>query len=170
MDNSVQNLLTVFIQSNTLNFLVVLAFLIWVISKINIGRKLEHLKNQIKSYVNESEQEKQAADERLSDIKEKVQKLPEEIKNIEKSAKNSIDNLVLKSKENFEEKARDIDNNVKRIMDLETKKFKSKLTAILSEASIDLARDNALKQLENNREMHDKYIYEAIDEIDGTIL
>ena len=165
MDNSVQNLLTVFIQSNTLNFLVVLAFLIWVISKINIGGKLEHLKNQIKSYVNESEQEKQAADERLSDIKEKVQKLPEEIKNIEKSAKSSIDNLVLKSKENFEEKARDIDNNVKRIMDLETKKFKSKLTAILSEASIDLARDNALKQLENNREMHDKYIYEAIDEI-----
>ena len=106
----------------------------------------------------------------MSDIKEKVQKLPEEINNIEKSAKNSIDNLVLKSKENFEEKARDIDNNVKRIMDLETKKFKSKLTAILSEASIELARDNALKQLEKNREMHDKYIYEAIDEIDGTIL
>lgn len=168
MNNFLQTFLqTEFIQSNTLNFIIVLACLVWIILKLDIGSKLEDAKNLVKSYVNEAENEKLNAEKSLAEINLKVQKLPEEIKEIERSVKNSIDSLASKSKKDIEEKIRDIDNNVSRIMDLETKKFKSKLTSILSEASVNLAKDNALKQLENNREMHDKYIYEAIDEIDG---
>lgn len=168
MNNILQTILQhEFIQSNTFNFVIVLAFLVWIISKLNIGAKLENMKSIIKSYVNEAENEKFNAEKSLADINVKVQKLPEEIKEIERSVQNSIENLEFKSKNDIEDKIRDIDNNVNRILNLETKKFKSKLTAILSEASVNLARDNALKQLENNREMHDKYIYEAINEIDG---
>ena len=83
---------------------------------------------------------------------------------------NNIESLAKKSESDIEEKKTDIDNNVNRIMDLETKKFKSRLTALLSEASVNLARDNAVKQLENNRQMHDKYIEDAIEEIDGMII
>ena len=63
-------------------------------------------------------------------------------------------------------KKKDIENNAKRILGLETKKFKSHLSSVLSQASVDLAKKNALEQLENNRELHDRYINEAIDEID----
>ena len=66
----------------------------------------------------------------------------------------------------IEEKKKDIENNAKRILGLETKKFKSHLSGVLSQASIDLAKKNALEQLNNNRELHDRYINEAIDEID----
>lgn len=158
------------IQSNTFNFLLVLAFFYWLIPKINLSEKLGNLVNSVKSYVGEAEKEKSNAQRRLNIIKNKIEKLPNEIKRIERSANNNIENLDKKSKEIIEEKKQDIDNNVKRIMDLETKKFKSKLTSLLSEASVNLARDNAVKQLENNREMHDKYIYDAIEEIDGIVL
>lgn len=164
------NLMQTLIQSNTLNLLVVLAVLVLVVLKLNIGKNLETSKDEIKSFVNESENEKSDAEKRLSNIQEKIKKLPSEIKSIEKATKNNIESLEKKSLENIEEKKADIDNNVNRIMNLETKKFKSKLTALISEASVNLARDNALKQLEDNRSMHDKYINDAIDEIDGMIL
>ncbi len=166
MNNIIQTL----IQSNTLNFIAVLIVLVWIFSKLNIPKNLENEKDVITSYVNEAEKEKADAENRLNKINEKIKKLPEEIKRIERSTKNNIEGLERKSKSDIEEKKADIDGNVKRIMDLETKKFKSKLTSLLSEASVNLARDNALKQFENNREMHDKYIDEAIQEIDGMTL
>lgn len=164
------NLMQTLIQSNTLNLLVVLAVLVWVVLKLNIGQNLESSKEEITSYVKEAENEKNEAEKRLNIIQDKVKKLPNEIKSIEKDTNNNIESLTRKSQEDIEEKKTDIDNNVSRIMNLETKKFKSKLTALLSEASVNLARDNAVKQLENNRSMHDKYINDAIDEIDGMIL
>ena len=158
---------TEFIQSNTLNFLIVLVFLIWIILKLKIGDKLENIKNQIKSFVSEAETEKISAEKRLSEIKEKVENLPSEIREIERITSNNLKSLTLKTEEDIKEQIQNIDNNVNRIMTLETKKFKSKLTSIISEASVNIARENALKQLENNRAIHDKYIYDAIDEIDG---
>lgn len=158
---------TEFIQSNTLNFLIVLVFLIWIILKLNIGEKLESIKGKIKSFVNEAENEKLNAEKRLSDINEKVKKLPSEIQEIERITNNNLKSLTLKNEEDIKEQIQNIESNVNRIMELETKKFKSKLTSIISEASVNIARENALNQLKNNRAMHDKYIYEAIDEIDG---
>lgn len=168
MNNILDTLLqSQFVQSNTLNFLLVLVFLLWIISKLNIGQKLQQTNDKIKYYISEAEEEKLQAEARLSEINKKIENLPEEIKEIERSVKNGIESLTAKSKRDVENQMQDIDNNVKRIMDLETKKFKQKLTAVVSEASVNLARDNALSQLENNREIHDKYIYDAIDEIDG---
>jgi len=161
------NLLQTVIQSNTLNFLIIVAFFIWLVPKLNIDKKLLCKKNEIDNYVKESENEKNNAEKRLTEIQNKVEKLPKEIERIERSTKSSIENLSRKSQANIEEKIRDIDGNVARITDLETKKFKSGLTYMISQASINLACDNTKKQLENNRELHDKYISEAINEIDG---
>ena len=72
--------------------------------------------------------------------------------------------------ETVKEQMLDIDNNSKRIMNLETKKFKSNLTMRLSEVSVNLAMENAVNQLKNNRELHDKYISEAIEQIDKAVL
>ena len=92
--------------------------------------------------------------------------MPQETDEIKKSAKNNVENISQKLENELEEKMSDIDNNTNRILNLETKKFKSKLTLILSETSINLAEENAINQLENNRDLHDKYIYEAINELD----
>lgn len=161
------NFLETFIQSNTLNFLLVLLFLIWIALKLNIGEKLEHTKNQIKSFVGEAENAKSEAEKRMTDINEKVKRLPSEIQEIERITKVNIESLAKKNTDDINEQIQNIDNNVKRIMDLETKKFKSKLTSIISEASVNIAKENAIRQMQNNRAIHDKYIYDAIDEIDG---
>ena len=103
---------------------------------------------------------------KVQQINEKIKHLPDEIADIKLSAQNNIQGIEKRINEEIEEKKKDIENNAKRILGLETKKFKSRLSAVLSQASIDLAKNNALEQLNNNRELHDKYINDAIDEID----
>ena len=147
------------IQTNTINFIVVLAVLIFILSKLNVGTKINKIKEEIKEYVENSVAEKTIAE------KEQIKQLPTETKLIETSAENNIKGLEQKIKKEIEDKKNDIKTSADRILNLEIKQFKSKLTSILSEKSVILAKDNAIEQLKNNSELHNKYINEAIEEI-----
>ncbi len=153
------------IQTNTINFIVVLAVLIFILSKLNAGTKINKIKEEIKEYVENSVSEKTIAEKELEAVEEKIKQLPKETKLIETSAENNIKGLEQKIKKEIEDKKNDIKTSADRILNLEIKQFKSKLTSILSEKSVILAKDNAIEQLKNNSELHNKYINEAIEEI-----
>ena len=158
------------IHSNTLNFLIVLAILVFIVVKLNLKEKIEVLRDEIKTYVETSVNEKNLAEQNLSLIKEKIQRLPEEIEDIQKSTENSVKSIGEKIRADIEEQKQDISNSAERIFNLETKKFKQKLTSVLSEKSVEIARDNAISQLKENTELHSKYIDNAIDELDRIVL
>lgn len=164
------DLLELIAKSNIINFLIVLAFLVWLFSKINLKAKTTELSLQIKNYVKEAETEKENSLQKLNTIEAEIVKLPQNIKDIELSAEKNLQGINKRISKEIDEKKSDLLNNEKRILGLERKKFNEKLTTVLTETSIDLARKNAIEQLENNRELHDKYIYEAINEIDGVNL
>ena len=160
------DILHLLIHSNTLNFLIVLAILVVIVVKLNLKDKIEVLRDEIRTYVATSVQEKNMAEQNLSSIKEKIQKLPEEIEDIKKSTENSVKSIGEKIRADIDEQKQDIANSAERIFNLETKKFKQKLTATLSEKSVEIAKNNAINQLKENNELHNKYIDNAIDELD----
>lgn len=160
------NIFQLLIHSNTLNFIIVVAILIVLVLKLNLKEKVELLRDEIKNYVDASFQEKSKAEKDLSAIKEKIEQLPGEIENIKLSAENSVKSIGEKIRSEVIEQKRDIENNAERIFNLETKKFKQKLTTILTEKSVEIAKENALNQLKGNNELHNKYINSAIDELD----
>lgn len=160
------NIWQLLIHSNTLNFIIVLAILILLVVKLNLKDKIEFLKEEIKNYVESSYEEKAKAEQSLTLIKEKIEELPKEIENINESAENSVKSIGEKIQSEIVDKKQDIANNAERIFNLETKKFKQKLTAILSEKSVEIARENALNQLNENKDLHNKYIDTAIEELD----
>lgn len=164
------DILQLLIQTNTLNFLIVLFLIIFLVIKLNLKDKIEVLRSEIKDYVDASVNEKEQSDKDLEIIKKKVDKLPLVIEKIQKSTENSVKNLGEKIKNEIEEQKKDIENNAERIFNLETKKFKEKLTSLLSEKSVEIARENALNQLNQNNDLHNKYIDNAIDEIDRITL
>ncbi len=164
------DILQLLIQTNTLNFLIVLFLIIFLVMKLNLKEKIEVLRSEIKDYVDASTNEKEQSDKDLEIIKKKVDKLPLVIEKIQKSTENSVKNLGEKIKNEIEEQKKDIENNAERIFNLETKKFKEKLTSLLSEKSVEIARENALNQLNQNNDLHNKYIDNAIDEIDRITL
>ena len=154
------------LESNLINFIVVFVIMAYIIKKINVGDKIENVRKTIKSYVDESSNEKAAAEKELSQIQAKIEHLQDDIKDIEATDQNNIKGFENKIQEEIYEKKKDIDKNAERILNLETKNFKDKLSSVLSEASINLARKNAIEQLKNNRELHNKYINEALEGID----
>ena len=158
------------VKSNTVNFIIVLSCVLFICSKLNISDKLNSIKEEIKNFVDTSTNEKIDSENKLKQIKNKIDELPREIEEMQMTAKNNIEGIKNRIENEIVEKKQDIDNNVSRILNLETKKFKSKLTNALTEASINLAKDNAINQLKNNRELHNRYIYEAIEELNGIIL
>ena len=158
------------IHSNLINFLIVLGIIIVLLVKLNLNGKIEVLRDEIKTYVDASVQEKEVAEQKLSSIKQKIEELPSQIKDIEIKTENSVKSIGEKIKADILEQKQDISNNAERIFNLEMKKFKQKLTSALSEKSIEIARENAVKQLNENNELHNKYIDSAIDELDGISL
>lgn len=154
------------LESNLINFIVVFVIMAFIIKKINVGDKVENVRKTIESYVDEASNEKAAAEKELSQIQAKIEHLQDDIKDIEATAQNNIKGFENKIQEEIYEKKKDIDKNAERILNLETKNFKDKLSSVLSEASINLARKNAIEQLKNNRELHNKYINEALEGIE----
>ena len=154
------------LQSNIFNFILVVAIIVYLVRKFNLKQKIEKLSNEIKSYVDESEKEKLDAEKELKNINDKIAKLPSEIDNINRSADNSVKSLSEKIRIETESQKQDILNNAERLLNLETKKFKSKLVGILSEKSVELVQQNTINQLNSNRDLHKKYIDNAISELD----
>ena len=157
----------IIVQSNTFNFIIVLVVLLGIVSKLDVKSKIEQLRKEIKAYVDKSSEEKEIAESSLNEINEKLKHLPEELADIKNSAENNIKGIAKRIEFEIEDKKKDIENNANRILNLEIKTFKENLTGRLSQASVDLSRKNAIEQLKNNRELHNKYIYDAINELDG---
>ena len=160
------DIIQILIQSNTLNFLIVLLIVIFLIKKLNVSGKIEKITNEITNYVESSETEKQQAQTELNRINDKIAKLPAVSERIKKSTQRNINNIAENAKKHTEVQKQDITNNAKRLFKLEARVFKSKLTNLLSEKSIELAKENAIKQLEENPELHNTYIEKAIAELD----
>ena len=156
----------IIIKTNTLNFILVLLLLIFLISKLNIKQKIENARNDIKNYVEESENEKQKAKEALQNIENQIKNLPAELDDIKKSTANSVKSIEEKIKNDLVSQKQDIENNAARLFNLETRKFKENLKNLLSLKSIEIAQNNALKQLSADKNLHSKYIDSAIAEID----
>lgn len=159
-------LIQILINTNTINFLIVLCIVLFLIKKLNLSQQIDNVKNNINSYVELSEQEKIQSETELSRINDKITKLPAVIERIMRSTEKNVQNIAQNVMEDTEEKKKDISKNAQRLFNLETKKFKSRLTSILSEKSVELAKENAINQLKENPSLHEKYINSAIDEID----
>ena len=63
------NLFQTLIHSNTINFLIVLSLLLFLMSKLKIGNKIDLMRNEIKNFVDESTNEKNLAEKELDTIK-----------------------------------------------------------------------------------------------------
>lgn len=154
------------LESNLINFLIVLSILVFICIKLNIKAKINDLQKAIVDSVEKSSSKKEDAHKALNEIQEKINHLDDDIADIEKNAERNIKSIERRISKEIVEKKKDIDNNATRIINLETKNFKTKLSNILSDASIDLVKKNVIEQLEKNKGLHNKYIDEAIEGID----
>lgn len=166
-----KEVIEIILYSNIINLALILFVMLIAFTRTKFGKEFSNvindIPNKIANYVNSSIAEKENSLKKLDNVNKQIENLPNEIQDINQSADNNIKNLGVKFQNEIEQKKKDIEDSGKRILNLETKKFQQKLTGIISEVSIKLAKENAEKQLNNNRNLHNKYIDKAIDGIDG---
>lgn len=164
--NTILDIWNLIVHSNTFNFIVMLLILGWLVSKFKIAESLDVLKNNIIDSIEKAKQEKFDAQKVLSSAQDEVKNLDSEIKSRLSQAEEHAKTVAQRIIDDTENKVKQIEANIERVVEAEEKTISSRLTGKTAKASIELAKNHITNLLKQHPELHDKYINDSINEID----
>lgn len=163
--NTIIHIWNTIVTSNTFNFLVMLAILGWIIKKFDIAGSLENFKSTIINSIKKADEEKETAGKKLLEVKKSVENLETEISQKLDNAKLHAENAARSVIMQTENKVKQIENNVYKIIETEEKKISSRLTSKTAQASAELAKNHIKAVLKQHPELHEKFINQSIQEL-----
>jgi len=137
-----------------------------VFKKIDIKKAFISMRDEIKTVVEKSENEKNLALKELEHTEEELKQLPEELEKIISDAKESAVNISKDIEAKGEEELKKLEKQAKKSIRFEEKKFYELLASMTSTAAVDLAKDNVVEELKKNPSLHSKFLDEALSELD----
>lgn len=154
------------IHSNIINFAILFVIIVYVVIKINVRGIIESQRQKVEEQVNNAIATKEKAQSRLKDAEQEIERLHEIIDDIRDSAAKSLILLEEKITKDAKEAVGQLEKNAEKVINLEADKVQGKLIKGASQAAVKLAEANMQQILSTNKELHAKYIQEAIDELD----
>lgn len=152
-------------RTNLFNFIIFFSIIIFICRKINLGTKLDDAKNVITQRVEDSKTEKENSEKNLKNIEDTVAHLSEEIDEIIEKSKTNAKLVGEKILEDANSLANGIRENSKKLVENKTALLKNDLLKKASEASIEVAKNHIINELNNNYELHNRLIDESVDAI-----
>lgn len=153
------------LESNTFNFAILLLIFAFFYKKLNVSSVIENLKSEIVKRIENAKQERLLANQKLQNAQKSVENLDDEIKAQLSDATQKAENLSNEIIATANKKATQISSNTKKIIEGEEKTLSAKLNDKVLKASIELAKEKIIKELETNPKLHEKFITESIGEI-----
>ena len=98
--------------SNTINFIIMVTLLAIIVKKMNLGASLEKSIEVVKATISKSDEEKSGAQKKLDSAKDLIEKLPQDIKNLEQTSKEKVEVFKDKIDENAQKAIFNIEKNV----------------------------------------------------------
>ena len=158
------------VESNTFNFAILVIILAIVFTKIDLAGIIEKIKNDISTAIENAQQEKETAAKELQSAQKTAantdNEIAEQLKNAQENAKNLTRGII----KNTETQVENIKTNVMRSIMAEEKKLSNELTRQTLQSSIEQAKQNIIQKLNENSSLHEKFIEDSINEIDGVEL
>lgn len=161
-----KELFSTLLYSNTLNFLLMVVLFAVVLWKIDVKKAFVTMREEIKKVVEKSENEKKLALTELEHTKEDLQKLPQELEKIIDDAKKSAVNIAKDLETKGNDEIKKLEHQAEKAFKFEEKKFYELLASMTSNAAVDLARENVISELSQKSELHNKFIDDALNELD----
>ena len=166
MEN-IAHLWNIVIHSNTFNFVIFVLVLAYICKKIDISTIIAKLQEKIKQMIEDSDKAKDDAHKNLSEAEDKVKHVKEEVDTILQDASSTANKLSEKISEDTQKQVESIKKNTEKVIEAEEKVIYTSLMKKASLASLQTAEKHIKDVLVNNEALHDKYINESIDELDG---
>ena len=164
--NELANFWNIIVESNTFNFAVLLIIFAVLYKKMNVADGIEKIKQGIINSINSAKEEQKCAKNKLKDAQKSIENIDSDIAKQLKDAVQRGEGLANQILANTEEKVQLIEKNVKRVINAEEKTLSAKMTEKTLNASIKLAKKHIISTLENNQDLHNKFIDESIENID----
>ena len=154
-------------ESNLFNFVVMVLLLAWLVKKFDLGAKIEAGRKRIESTIAESETAKEENLKKLYEVQDSSIKIDEEMLKVfntaEEKARFVGEKLLEEGKSQTEAKK----ENSKKAIDANIKTVKNEIVKETAEEAMKLAEEHIKSTLEKDPNLHQKFIWESIDAIDG---
>lgn len=158
------------LNTNVLNFIFLVLILAFCIIKFDLKGMLNAMQKKVADLIEEVKQNKLNSEKTLADAKSSVKNLASDIKAINTDANESAKAISEKIMNEAEVQVKNIENNADKVISAEEKQVVADLIKEVSAISIDKSKENIQNMLANNIELHEKYINESIDKLDGLAL
>lgn len=164
--NELVNFWNIIVDSNTFNFAVLIFIFAVLFKKLNVSDNIEKIKQNIIDTIEHAKFEQKDAKEKLTLAEKSIENIDVEIKQKLEEASKRGDDIAKQILSNTEEKVQLIEKNVERVLGAEEKTLSAKITKKTLKTAIELARQTIKSNLENNQDLHNKFIDESIENID----
>lgn len=150
-------------RTNLFNFIIFLAILIYVFKRINVTAMLENMKNNVAEEINTSETAKTESESHLHDIEETLNHLEDEVDEIIKKSEQNAKLVGEKILEDAEKVVVGIKDNSQKLVENKSALVKNDILKRASSASIEVAKNHIINELNNNYDLHCKLIDESLN-------
>lgn len=157
---------SIIVQSNTFNFVLMIALFALIIKKCKLSQKLDDAIVKIKETIEKSQEVLKESEEELDESIDKTKNVADEIKEIEQKGEQNLKNIEEKLNKDSENQINSIKLNADKIIDSKEKEIVSELSKKTILASIEVARKHIINLLQKHPEYHQSFINESIKELD----
>ena len=154
-------------QTNLFNFIIFLSILIFLFKKIDVVGMLENMKNAVIENIEASKTSKSESETHLKEIEEKVSHVEEEIDGIIKKSEQNAKLVGEKIIEDANHTVESIKDNSKKLVENKSALLKNDILKRASEASIEVARNHIVNELNNNYDLHQRLIDESLEALNS---
>lgn len=154
-------------KTNLFNFIIFLSILIFLFKKIDVVGMLENMKNAVIENIEASKTSKSESETHLKEIQEKVSHIEEEIDGIIKKSEQNAKLVGEKIIEDANHTVESIKDNSKKLVENKSALLKNDILRRASEASIEVARNHIVNELNNNYDLHQKLIDESLEALNN---
>ena len=155
------------LRTNLYNFVIFAGIITFLCIKLDVIGGIEQSKNSVKENVEASENAKKESEENLSEIESKVSNLENEINEI---ISKSTDNAKLVGNQILNDANRTVENikdNSKKLVENKITTLKNDILKRASLASVEVAKNHIINELNNNYDLHERLIEESLQTLDN---
>jgi len=157
-------------RTNLFNFIIFAGIIAYLFVKLDVIGGLNKGSHTIEEKIDDSKTAKEESETKLQTIENKVANLENEINKIIEQSKTNAEHVGEQILSDAEKSAENIKTNTLKLIENKTGILKNDIMKRASLASVEVAREHIINELNNNYDLHNKFIDESIETINGVKL
>ena len=154
-------------RTNLFNFIIFAGIIAFLFIKLDVMGSLNKGTLSVATQIDDSKNAKDESETKLKTIEEKVANLSQEIDGIIKQSEDNANLVGGQILSDADKSAERIHENTVKIIENKTELLRNDIMKRASLASVEVAKNHIISELDNNYELHNKLIDESIEAING---